>query len=162
MRKNIKLKCEETLKDFKCLLNRYNEVKSNPELFKMFMSRNRNPIWDISQTTDFRTGLSSKNYKEQKKNNQRGAKYADDHFIQRTKAMKTIFYELSNNPEMSTDDFILLLKKYSSTIRLTKEEHNLVSNLSKNRDVFNYQVYSELGIEVEGLENFLIEHNIPY
>jgi hypothetical protein len=160
MSDKFKLKCSETLKDFKCLLGRYNEVKSDPELYKMFMSRNRNPIWDLSQSAYFRTGLSSKKFKETVKDDK--SKYADDHYIQRSKAMKIIFYELLNNPNISTDEFINLLKKYSSTVRLTKDEHTRVSSLAKSRDVFNYQIYSELNIEVEGIEKLLIENNILF
>jgi hypothetical protein len=156
MKENFKLKCEETLKDFKCLLSRYREVKNDVNLYKMFMSRNRNPLWDLSNSSELRTGLKSKRVIES------NVKGVDDHFIQRSKAMKNIFFELNNNPDMSLDSFIGLLRKYSSTVELTKEEHGRVTGLSRTRDVLNYQLYTELGIEVDGLDKLLIENNIPF
>lgn len=156
MKGNFKIKCEETLKDFKCLLPRYREVRSDVNLYKMFMTRNRNPLWDLSNSTELRTGLKSKKVIESK------TKGVDDHFIQRSKAMKNIFFELDNNPDMTNEEFIRILKKYSSTVELTKEEHGKVTGLSRTRDVLNYQLYTELGIEVDGLQNLLIENNIPF
>lgn len=156
MKENFRLKCNETLKDFKCLLSRYQEVKDDVKLFKMFMTRNRNPLWDLSNSVELRTGLKSKRVIES------NTKGVEDHFIQRSKAMKNIFFELNNNPNMELDSFITLLKKYSSTVELTKEEHGRVTGLSRTRDVLNYQLYSELGIEVEGLEKLMIENNIPF
>lgn len=156
MKENFKLKCEETLKDFKCLLPRYREVKNDVNLFKMFMSRNRNPLWDLSNSSELRTGLKSKRVIES------NVKGVDDHFIQRTKAMKNIFFELNNKPDMDLDSFIMLLKKYSSTVELTKDEHSRVTGLSRSRDVLNYQLYNELGIQVEGLDILMIEHNIIF
>jgi hypothetical protein len=55
---------------------------------------------------------------------------------------------------MSTEDFINILKKYSSTVKLTKEEHKKVTTLSRYRNEYNYQLYDELGIEVDGIEDF--------
>jgi hypothetical protein len=156
MKENFKIKCEETLKDFKCLLPRYREVRNDVNLYKMFMTRNRNPLWDLSNSTELRTGLKSKKVIESK------TKGVDDHFIQRSKAMKNIFFELDNNPDMTNEEFIRILKKYSSTVELTKEEHGKVTGLSRTRDVLNYQLYTELGIEVDGLQNLLIENNIPF
>jgi hypothetical protein len=156
MKENFKIKCEETLKDFKCLLPRYREVRNDVNLYKMFMTRNRNPLWDLSNSTELRTGLKSKKVIESK------TKGVDDHFIQRSKAMKNIFFELDNNPDMTNEEFIRVLKKYSSTVELTKEEHGKVTGLSRTRDVLNYQLYTELGIEVDGLQNLLIENNIPF
>ena len=127
MKKNFILKAEETLKDFKCLLERYREVKNNDELLKMFMNRNRNPIWDLSNSSELRTGLKSRLLIESK------SKGVDDHFIQRVKAMRLIFSELDDNPNMTTEQFIRILKKYSSTVKITKEEqhetqHKLATN----------------------------------
>ena len=87
MKENFRIKCDETLKDFKCLLSRYREVKDDVKLFKMFMTRNRNPLWDLSNSSELRTGLKSKKVIESKN------KGVEDHFIQRSKAMKNIFFE---------------------------------------------------------------------
>ena len=53
------IKIEETLKDFLCLLPRYLEVKNSPKLYDMFLSRNRNPLFDMTKNKFWETGLSS-------------------------------------------------------------------------------------------------------
>jgi len=154
MKENFKLKCVETFKDFKCLLTRYREVKEDEKLYKMFMTRNRNPLWDLSNSPYLRTGLKSTKVIES------GIKGVDDHFIQRSKAMKWIFFELNNNPDMGLEQFIELLKTYSSTVELTKEEHTKVTIFTKNKNVLNYEVYSKIGIIIEGLDEFVSRHTI--
>ena len=47
------IQIEETLKDFKALIPRFKEIKDNPILLKMFCSRNRNPLWDITNISYF-------------------------------------------------------------------------------------------------------------
>lgn len=147
-------KIEETLKDFKALLPRYREVKGDAKLFQLFMSRNRNPLWDLSGNKIFKTGLKSRMFLES------NTKGVEDHFIQRTKGMKIVFHKLDKNPDMSVEEFTNLIIDYGSTITLTKEEHNNVTSFAKNNDILNYQVYNVLGIEVVGLSEFMIERNI--
>lgn len=139
---------EETLKDFKCLLPRYREVKNDKNLLKAFCSRNRNPLWDITNIKYFDTGLSSKSFIKN------GGTPVKEHYIPRVKSMEIIFKELDRNPDMSVDVFIYLIKKYSSTVNLTKEEHKKITLLTKGKDVMNYLLYEEAGIEIPGL----IEH----
>jgi hypothetical protein len=152
----IEEKISETLKDFKALIPRYNEVKENPRLFQLFMSRNRNPLWDLSGNKMFKTGLKSDEVLKVLSGG------VEDHFIQRTKGMKIIFHKLNENPNMSVEEFTQLIISYSSTITLTKEEHNKVTSYAKVNDMLNYQVYNVLGIEVEGLSDFLIRQNILF
>lgn len=136
---------EETLKDFKCLLPRYLEVRNDETLLRSFCTRNRNPIWDITNIKYFKTGLKSK------KASQHDDKECDDHFIQRRFGTKFIFEQLSKHPEMTLHDFILLLKKISSTVKITREEHKIVTSLSKGCDIMNYVLYEFSGIDVPGL-----------
>lgn len=143
------LKIEETLKDFVCLIPRYTECKKDPELLDLFLSRNRNPLWDITQTKFWETGLCSNEVKKGK------SKIVKDHFIQRKMAMKIIMDKLSDNSNMSLNDFIILCKKYSSTINLTKEEHQAVTSLVKNTKLYNYEVYFKCGIIIEGLDELI-------
>jgi hypothetical protein len=150
-------KIDETLKDFKALLPRYREVKGNAKLFQLFMSRNRNPLWDLSGNKIFKTGLKSRTFLE---SNTKGG--VEDHFIQRTKSMKIVFHKLDENPDMSVEEFTNLIIAYSSTVTLTKEEHNTVTTFAKNNDMLNYQAYNVLGIEVVGLSEFMIERNILF
>lgn len=143
-------KIEETLKDFKCLLPRFNEVKNNRVLLKDFCSRNRNPIWDLTDIKFFKTGLKSE------KLIQSGEKGKDDHYIQRSLCMKIIFGKLSEKPDMSVEEFIGLLKIYSSTVQLTKDEHKTVTIQTRYTDMMNYMVYHKVGIKVNGLMDVII------
>jgi hypothetical protein len=143
------IKIEETLKDFLCLLPRYLEVKNSPKLYDMFLSRNRNPLFDMTKNKFWETGLLSEGAKNTK------GKKVKDHYIPRKLAMGFIMDELVNNPQMSVDDFIVLCKKYASTVTLTEEEHNLVTLRAKNTGKPNYELYSSCGIIIDGLENIL-------
>ena len=103
----------------------------------------------MTNTKFWETGLSSN-----------GAKYTSgkkvkDHYIPRKLAMGFIMDALVLNPNMSVDDFIVLCKKYASTVTLTEEEHNLVTVKAKNTGRPNYEFYSSCGIIVEGIENIL-------
>jgi len=140
---------EETFKYFKCLLVRYREVKGDESLLKEFCSRNRNPLWDITQIKYFNTGLSSMGLIEN------GGKYVNEHYIQRVKSTEIIFGELNMNPEMGIEKFIYLIKKYSSTVSLTKDEHTRITVLTKGKDVMNYLMYEEAGIKVPGLIEYI-------
>lgn len=139
------LKISETLKDFKCLIPRFNEVKDDKVLLKDFCSRNRNPIFDLTNIKYFKTGLKSEGLI------QSGGKGVDDHYIQRSLCMEIIFMKLSENPDMDVNGFIELLRMYSSTILLTDKEHKDVTTYTKNTEIMNYVAYEKVGIKVNGL-----------
>ena len=80
---NQKSKIEETLEDFKVLLGRYRSIKKDETKLRQFFVRNRNPIWDITNCKYFKTGLLSEEAK-----NTSLSDMVDDHYIQRSKAMK--------------------------------------------------------------------------
>ncbi len=142
-------KIEETLKDFKCLVVRFNEVKNDKVLLKEFCSRNRNPIWDLTNIKYFKTGLKSEGLILN------GGDRKDDHYIQRSLCMEIIFKELSNNPDMSIERFINLLRMYCSTVELTKKEHRDVTIYTRNTSIMNYTAYDKVGIKVEGLMDII-------
>ena len=142
-------KIEETLKDFKCLLPRFNEVKDNRILVKEFCKRNRNPIWDLTNIKYFKTGLKSDGLIEL------GGKGKDEHYIQRSLCMEIIFRKLSENPDMSVEGFIDLLRMYSSTVQLTEKEHKEITLYTRNTDIMNYMVYDKVGIQVKGLMDII-------
>jgi|688.fasta_scaffold01096_58 hypothetical protein len=144
------VKCNETLKDFVCLIPRYLEVKDNDELYDMFLSRNRNPLFDLTNTKFWETGLSSNGAKVN------GVKVVKDHYIPRKIAMGYIMEELSNNPEISLNDFVLLCKKYASTVSLSEDEHSLITIRAKNTGKCNYEFYSECGIIIEGMDDLVV------
>ena len=140
----------ETLKDFKCLIPRYLEVKNDQKLLDSFCSRNRNPLWDITNVSYFKTGLLSEEAKKTPDNT------TDDHFIQRKLSMKLIMESLVNNPNMNLDEFVEIIRKYSSTVKITKDEHTLVSQKTKNKELYNFKVYDELGIVIENIGEYTI------
>ena len=143
------IQIEETLKDFKALIPRFKEIKDKPILLKMFCSRNRNPLWDITNISYFKTGLVSEELIKS------GGKGVDDHYIQRSLCMEIIFRELDGNPDMSVNDFIDILRIYSSTVLLSEKEHRDITVYTKNKGVMNYMVYDEVGIRVEGLSEII-------
>jgi hypothetical protein len=110
---------EETLEDFKALLPRYRSLKDDETKSKQFFVRNRNPVWDITNCKFFKTGLMSEDAKDLPL-----TQLVDDHYIQRSKAMKFIFSELDRDENMTVEKFISILKKYCSTVKLSKEEHS--------------------------------------
>lgn len=142
------LKINEAFQGYRWLVNRYLEVRNDPKALKRFLSMNRNPLFDITGGSYFKTGLmSSAAAKCQEK-----CYTSQDHFIQRTKALKYIFRDMTKNPNMSLEQFIALVKKYCSTVTLTKEEHRKVTTYGrKHKDMTNVKIYKKLGIKVQGL-----------
>jgi hypothetical protein len=69
--------------------------------------------------------------------------------------MGYIMEELSVNPEMSLTDFVLLCKKYASTVCLSEDEHSLITIRAKNTGKCNYEFYSECGIIIEGMDELV-------
>lgn len=149
---NQRTNIKETLEDFKVLLSRYRNVKNDEVKLKQFFVRNRNPIWDITNCKFFKTGLMSECAK-----NTPFTQLVDDHYIQRSKAMKFIFSELDKEENMGVDKFISLLKKYCSTVKLTKEEHSKVTVVAKqNPSYLNYETYLACKIQIDGLSDLML------
>ena len=86
-------------------------------------------------------------------------KLCDDHFVQRKLSMKLIMDSLVKNQNMTVDEFIKLIKKYSSTVKITRDEHTQVSQRTKNNNLYNFKVYEELGIIVNGLDEYVGDIN---
>jgi hypothetical protein len=143
---------EETLEDFKVLLTRYRSIKGNETKLRQFYTRNRNPIWDVTNCNYFKTGLMSEDAKKTSRKNQ-----VNDHYIQRAKAMRFIFSELDKDEDMNVDRFIELLKKYCSTVALSKDEHIMVTALAKKNPTYlNYESYLACKIQVNGLSDLML------
>jgi hypothetical protein len=146
-------KIEETLEDFKVLLSRYRSIKGNEDKLRQFFVRNRNPIWDITNCKFFKTGLISESAK-----NKELTQLVDDHYIQRSRAMKFIFSELDKHEDMSVDKFIVLLKKYCSTVKLSKDEHSKVTVVAKKNPTYlNYESYLACQIKIDGLSDLMLK-----
>jgi hypothetical protein len=113
-----------------------------------FFSLNRNPLFDLTGISYFRTGLESSSVIA-------GGKPVHDHFIQRKQAMKILFEKLSKNKDMTLDEFIVFLVEYGSTVAITKEEHQVVTTRAKNTTDLNYELYEQCGIVIEGLDKMI-------
>jgi hypothetical protein len=144
---------EETLEDFKVLLARYRSVKDCEVKSKQFFVRNRNPIWDITNCKFFKTGLISQSAK-----NVPLTQLVDDHYIQRSKAMRFIFSELDKDENMEVSKFIQILKKYCSTVKLSKDEHSKVTVVAKRNPTYlNYESYLACKIQIDGLSDLMLK-----
>lgn len=138
---------EESLTDYKILLSRFVEIEKSPKELSVFLSLQRNPIFDITSIKKFKTGLRST-----KARNCDKCEISNDHFIQRSKALLYVFRELKKNPDMDIIDYITVLTKYCSTVVLTKEEHKKVNVFAKqNPELTNVKIYDLLGIKIPGL-----------
>jgi hypothetical protein len=84
-----------------------------------------------------------------------GGKAVHDHFIQRKHAMKILFEKLSDDNDMTLDEFIVFLVEYGSTVAITKEEHQVVTIRAKNTTDLNYELYEQCGIVIEGLDKMI-------
>jgi hypothetical protein len=113
-----------------------------------FFSLNRNPLFDLTNISYFRTGLESEGVTN-------GGKPVHDHFIQRKRAMKILFEKLSEDRGMTLDEFIVFLVDYGSTVAITKEEHQVVTMRAKNTTDLNYELYEQCGIIIEGLDKMI-------
>lgn len=153
LNKNQLFNAQETFEDFKVLLTRFNQVKDDETKLRAFFVRNRNPLWDLTNCKFYKTGLMSEGAKNLDK------KYlVDDHYIQRSKGIKFVFVELDKNPEMSLESFIQIVKKYTSTVKLSKQEHSKVTSFAKKNPTYlNYETYLACGIKVEGLSDIILK-----
>lgn len=143
---------EETLEDFRVLLTRYRSIKGDESKMRQFFVRNRNPIWDITNCKFFKTGLMSESAK-----NMSLTQLVDDHFIQRSKAMRFIFSELDKDENMELNKFIGILKKFCSTVKLSKEEHTKVTVVAKQNPTYlNYESYLACKIQIDGLSDLML------
>jgi hypothetical protein len=126
---NLKMqKIEETLEDFKTLLPRYNKVKGDKEALKRFCSRNRNPVWDLTNIKYFKTGLKSDTLIKS------GEKPVNEHYVQRSLCMELIFRTLDRNPDMTVEQFIELLRKYLLLFQIRDQQFRQNSyGKSKNK-----------------------------
>jgi hypothetical protein len=149
-------KVEETLKDFKSLVKRYEQCKGSPKKLKNFCTRNRNPLWDLTNLKYFFTGLKSKALVEAGKD----AEVSKEHYIQRSLAMELIFEEISKNPKMTVRKFLKLVKKYGSTVQVLRSEHKEIGKKTKNTGVFNFRIYKSVGIDIPGLDEHLVNQGI--
>lgn len=139
------IKIDMVLKMFKHLLPMYIEYKVDKQLCETFCGLNRSVIYDITSCSFFKLGLISDEALKKLK------KTVQEHVYNRTLSARVIFQKLENNPDMTIEEFIEILKKYGVTITLTETEHN---NLPKHTKGFydkSIEDYENNGVYVKGL-----------
>ncbi len=67
---------------------------------------------------------------------------------------------MRENPDMSVDEFIILVKRYVSTILLAKDEHMKITTYVKKTNKMNYMAYGEVGIVIPGLKEYVKENQL--
>jgi hypothetical protein len=117
-----------------------------------FLLETETRFWDITNCKFFKTGLMSESAKDLPL-----TQLVDDHYIQRSKAMRFIFSELDRDENMELSKFILILKKYCSTVKLSKDEHSKVTVVAKQNPTYlNYESYLACKIKIDGLSNLML------
>jgi len=151
----------QTLEIYKRLTPLWEQIKNNgtPKQKKKFLSLNRNPLFDITGVKYFKTGLMS--IQAKKNMNDCNCKQTNDHLIQRSKSLEYIFNEISSNPDMTPRQFVRIIRRYCSTVLLTREEHMLVTSYTKqNPQITNASIYSKLGIKIKGLDKWVRKNKL--
>jgi hypothetical protein len=152
---------EQSLEIYKKLIPIWKRLRNNgnKEEIKRFLSLNRNPLFDITGVSYFKTGLMSNECKRNLKDCD--CKKTHDHLIQRTKALEYVFNEISSNSDMTPRQYVRVIRRYCSTVLLTREEHNLVTSFTKNNPSYaNASIYSKLGIKINGLDKWVRKNKL--
>lgn len=153
---------ERSLNIYKQLIPLWKKVRKSGSRreIRQFLSLNRNPLFDITNIKYFQTGLMSSQAKKYITENV-DVKLTHDHMIQRSKALEYIFNEIECNPDMSTAKYIRLLRRYCSTVVLTKEEHLNISTYGRlNPSYANIVLYNDLKINVQGLDKWVRKNKL--
>jgi hypothetical protein len=152
---------EQSLEIYKRLVPIWKRLRTNgsDKDKKRFLSLNRNPLFDMTGVSYFKTGLMSNECKRNLKDCD--CKKTHDHLIQRTKALEYVFNEISSNSDMTPRQYVRVIRRYCSTVLLTREEHNLVTSFTKNNPSYtNASIYSSLGIKIPGLDKWVRKNKI--
>ena len=144
-------KLNELLADIKCLMPRYEQVQTNLLYHQRFLSRQKHMIFSIINQFDYHSGICT---------TKRTYNIELDHYIPRATAVDFIFQEVQMNPIIGGEELQLLLRKYCSVVAIDIDEHKKVTSfIKKNIDYSNYQVYEQLGINLVGLKEYMVEQN---
>jgi len=136
-------KMEQLFKSYQFLKLRYIQVMDNMEELNCFCTLFRSQVFDFQF---LKTGLISEAAKLVPSN-----KRTKDHYFNRTLSCKLIFDEMVKNPNMTFEEFVVVLKKYGSTIIITKEEHSRFKKDAQGMYLKTYKDYESRGINILGL-----------
>jgi hypothetical protein len=151
----------QSLEIYKRLVPMWKKIKNSGNLQdkKRFLSLNRNPLFDMTGVKYFKTGLISSECKKSLKDC--NCKQTNDHLIQRSKSLEYVFNEVASNPDMTPRQYVRVIRRYCSTVLLTREEHALVTTFTKNNKSYtNASVYSKLGIKIPGLDKWVRKNKL--
>jgi ribosomal protein S18 len=135
---------KELYEDYKFFKGRYIQVMDDKRKFNRFCNTYRSPIFDLQF---LKTGLISEAAKLVPKN-----ETTADHYFNRKLSTKLVYDEMLKYPTF--EEFILILKKYGSTIIITKEEHSRFKKDAQGMYLKTYRDYEDRGIDVPGLKEY--------
>lgn len=138
------------LLSFKSQLEVYKQFKNDSKNLKFLFSINRSSLWDISNNKFFETNFSS-----QKLLSDRTQSSTKEHYFNRILSSRFIFNELEKDENMPLDRFTEICKDLCSIVKLTKEEHTLVTNMSRGTNRPGYLFYEKCGIEINGFDEYM-------
>ena len=132
---------KELYEDYKIFKLRYVQVMNDEKRLNRFCNTYRSPIFDLQF---LKTGLISEAAKLVPKD-----ETTEDHYFNRKLSTKLVFNEMLKEPTF--EEFILILKKYGSTIIITKEEHSRFKKDAQGMYLKTYRDYEDREINVPGL-----------
>jgi hypothetical protein len=143
-------KMNELYELYKVTLLRYLVIKDDEDKLNNFCSIFRSPIFDLSF---LKTRLISEAAKLVPYNMR-----AKDHYYNRTLSSKFIFRDMDLNRDMTFEEFVVMIKKYGSTIIITKEEHARFKKDAQGMYLKTYRDYEDRGVDVPGLREYSESH----
>jgi len=138
------------LLSFKSQLSIYKEFKDDSKNLKFLFSMNRSSLWDVSKTKFFHTEFVSQKLLEEKDQIP-----VQEHYFNRALLSRFIFDTLIDDENMTLEKFTEMCQDLCSIIKLTKEEHSLVTKMSRGTNYPGYIFYEKCGIKMEGFNEFI-------
>jgi hypothetical protein len=143
-------KMRKLFKYFKSLVSDYLDDRNNEKDLSFFCNTFRSPIFDLQF---LKTGLISEAAKLVPYNMR-----AKDHYYNRKLSIHLIFEQVVNNIDMTFEEFVVILKRYGSTIIITKEEHARFKKDVQGMYLKTYRDYEDRGVDVPGLREYSESH----
>lgn len=143
----------------------YLTIIGNSSKVNDFLTNNRHNIFDLTNTKQFYSGLITEEANQLKINSttQFRKNTTKDHIIQRKKFIKIIMNRLVSDVDMTREDFIDMLINGGGYSIMTKDEHSIITELSKkNKTLFNYELYKLHDIKFVGSQDFIDDRLFKY
>lgn len=143
----------------------YLTIIGNSSKVNDFLTNNRHNIFDLTNTKQFYSGLITEEANRLKINSttQFRKNTTKDHIIQRKKFIKIIMNLLVSDINVTREIFIDMLINGGGYSIMTKDEHSIITELSKkNKSLYNYELYKLQGIKFVGNQEFIDDRLLKY